>query len=243
MAGREDVDRRDDTVVQVARLVAAHPVLAEDLVLRGGVALQHFVLPEPTRRCTGLEYARLHATPIGPVLDALRTVAADAGLRIRTEVRARPRVYLAAGSPVSDGSSPSSRPHRIRVDLETRELHPCLPVRTAPVPTYATEELVALVLREVYRRSRGRDLLDLWSALTAVEVDDRLVVDAFRAACASGDLGRVGRGAMVARLHRHLARPGYRDDVDGWRLGAARAFTAEAAVELTTARILVRLPA
>jgi hypothetical protein len=109
------------------------------------------------------------------------------------------------------------------------------------VLTYAADELLGLILRELYRRSRSRDLFDLWVGLTHLAVDDAVVVDAFRDACARTPIGRVGRGAFVARLHRHLARPGYTVDLEGLPV-AATGFTSPGAARTVTDRLLARLP-
>lgn len=215
--------------------MAADPLLGDELVLRGGTALHHFVLPQPLRRCLGLEYARRSAAPIGPVLDALRDLAHRHDLRVRTEVRDLPRVYL------TDAQWPGPTGARVRLDLETRETHPRLPLVRLAVLTHSRDELLGLILRELYRRSRSRDLFDLWVGLTHLAVDDAVVVDAFRHACARTPLGRVGRGAFVARLHRHLARPGYTVDLDALSVGAV-GFTPQKAARTITDRLLARLP-
>jgi hypothetical protein len=210
-------------------------LLGDELVLRGGAALHHFVLPQPLRRCLGLEYSRRTTTPIGPVLDGLRDLARACELRVRTEVRDRPRVYLA------DARWPDPVGVRVRVDLETRETQPRLPLVRVAVLTHATDELLGLILRELYRRSRSRDLFDLWSGLNHLAVDDAVIVDVFRHACSQTSLGRVGRGAFVARLHRHLARRGYTGDLAGLPV-AATGFTTREATDMITERLLTRLP-
>ena len=227
--------RGDELATACALAVAANPLLRDELVLRGGVALHHFVLPAPLRRCLGLEYARRTTTPIGPVLDALRALARAHELRIRTEVRDRPRVYL------TDANRPGSHSVRVRLDLETRETQPRLPLVRRTVLTCATDELLGLILRELYRRSRSRDLFDLWAGLTHLAVDDAVVVDVFRDACARTPLGRVGRGAFVARLHRHLARPAYPADLEGLPVDAT-GYSPQGAASMITDQLLARLP-
>lgn len=245
-----DAAARDLLLTQVAIVISSHPVLGGELVLRGGFALHRLVLPHPLRCCVSLEYARRSTTGIGAALDALREVAMSTGFSIRTEVRARPRVYLSPLSSATHGRE------RLRIDFETREIHPLRPyVRRhltmsthrftggAAVLTYDTAELLGLVLRELYRRSRSRDLFDLWVGLTRVEVDDALVLSAFDHACLLAGLGTVRRGMFVARLHRHLARPAFTRDLEGLAAAGACLFEPTAAASLVTGRLLDRLPA
>ena len=189
---------RDLLLTRVAVAVASHPQLRDELLLRGGLALHRLVLPAPLRACVDLEYARRSASGIGAVLDALREAAGEVGLAVRTEVRPLPRAYL---TPIWPGTPGRLRLH---VDLETRETQPSLPpVRRQlttsgdadgpTVLTYDTVELVGLLFRELYQRSRSRDLFDLWVALDRCEVDDTAVLAAFHHACRLAGLGRIHR--------------------------------------------------
>jgi len=238
---------RDLLLTRVAVAVASHPALRDELVLRGGLALHRLVLPTPLRACVALEYSRRSTSGIGAVLDALRDAAGKVGLALRTEVRHLPRVYLTpawAGPP--DGL-------RLRVDLETRETRSSLPPVRRPVTasgdadgptvlTYDTAELLGLLLRELYRRSRSRDLFDLGVGLERRGVDDAAVLETFRRACRFAGLGRIPRGAFAARLHRHLARPAFTRDLEGLVGAVDRDFDPTAASALVTRRLLDRLP-
>jgi hypothetical protein len=49
----------------------------------------------------------------------------------------------------------------------------------AYIGTYMIEELLGTKLRALYQRKKGRDLYDLWLALTLLEVEDDKVIDCF----------------------------------------------------------------
>jgi predicted nucleotidyltransferase component of viral defense system len=238
---------RDLLLARVAVAVASHPALRDELVLRGGLALHRLVLSAPLRACVALEYTRRGTSGIGAVLDALRDAASEVGFAVRTEVRHLPRAYL---TPAWSGAPARLR---LRVDLETRETEPWSPpvrrqlttsgdVDGPTVLTYDTAELLGLLLRELYRRSRSRDLFDLWVALERCGVDDTAVLAAFRHACRLAGLGRIPRGTFVARLHRHRARPAFTRDLEGLVGAGARDFEPTVASALVTRRLLDRLP-
>ena len=67
----------------------------------------------------------------------------------------------------------------------------------ALVQTFQPEELVATKLRALYQRKKGRDLYDLWLALSILELDPKAIVLAARRA------GRVAR--LVASRAASLA--------------------------------------
>lgn len=48
------------------------------------------------------------------------------------------------------------------------------------VPTYQLDELLATKLRALYQRKKGRDLFDLWCALTLGGVNVEKVLEAFK---------------------------------------------------------------
>jgi hypothetical protein len=240
---------RDLLLTRLVIAVASHPFLGSELALRGGVALHHLALSRPARCCTSLEYARGSGGPIGPTLDAFRDVAAKAGYRMRSEVRDRPRISLSR--PPVDVLDHA----RLRVDIETRETHPLQPSPrrrvTGPtglsgaevrVLTYTTEDLLGFLLRELYRRSRSRDLFDVWAGLTHLDADDGLVLAAFSHACTLAELGAIGRGAFLARLHRHLERPTFTRDLTDLPATAARDFEPETAARVVVTRLIDLLP-
>lgn len=103
--------------------------------------------------------------PIGPVLDALREVAA------------------AVESPWWSGG----------VD----------------VLTFEPAELIATKLRALYQRRKGRDLFDLWLALTQTALDPDDILACFEPYRPDG----YTRPAAIENLEEHLTHGGFRDDL------------------------------
>lgn len=169
--------------------IANHERLGEELAFRGGTCLHKLWLPEPARYSEDLDYVRRTETGIGPHLDALTELATSIGLRrIGTDT---------GGSIVNakfEGDSTSSA-GRIRVKIEiniaeTASFNERVEVPyevdspwwsgSAQIDTFAVEELLGTKLRALYQRSKGRDLFDLWCAMTQLSLDDEQIVAAFR---------------------------------------------------------------
>ena len=81
---------------------------------------------------------------------------------------------------------------RLKVEINTREHFSVFGLYRPPfivrnpwfsgevrICTYRLEELLGTKLRALYQRKKGRDLYDLWLALTSLEIDDRKVVKCF----------------------------------------------------------------
>ncbi|CAN5474868.1 hypothetical protein BH23ACT9_BH23ACT9_02170 [soil metagenome] len=173
--------------------IANHPLLGEELVFRGGTCLHKLALPTPLRYSEDLDYVRATHGPIGPILDAMREIAEGLGMDTNTDVGSFPKVRLRA--PFESGSGRM----RVKIEINTYETSPARPHRRAPyrvesawwsgaaeVLTFQPEELVATKLRALFQRKKGRDLFDLWVALTVLGLDPA------RSWCA---LARTGRTA------------------------------------------------
>lgn len=152
-----------------------HPMLASELVFRGGTCLHQVVLANPLRYSEDLDFVRRTHTGIGQVFDALRDVAAGVGLRVRgTDVGQHPKIRLTAASEDDPNLS-----LRIKVEINTHETSPADPPVTrrfsvdsswfsgeTQVRTFTDAELFSTKIRALYQRKKGRDLFDMWLGLT-----------------------------------------------------------------------------
>jgi len=76
-------------------------------------------------------------------------------------------------------------------------------------------EMLGTKMRALFQRERGRDLFDLYWALTHASppVDPRIIVDAFRHYLEL-EAATAGRGEFVAALKSRLAKRGFRRDME-----------------------------
>lgn len=193
-----------------------HPVLGEELIFRGGTCLHKVVLPEPLRYSEDLDYVRATHGPIGPILDAIREVGSRLGMDVNTDVGSYPKVRLRA--PFESGAGLM----RVKIEINTYETSPARPHRRATyrvesgwwsgsgeVLTFQPEELVATKLRALFQRKKGRDLFDLWLALTVLGLDPVEIVACFEPYRPDGYTAERARHG----LEEHVADVGFRDDL------------------------------
>lgn len=171
--------------------VANHELLGKALAFRGGTCLQKLHLPTPIRYSEDLDYVRTDMEPrLGPIFDALRSIATEIGLsehqRKFPDRNSNMGTIWFDAEPTAGGGL-----IRIKVESNVAETQPFRPLVTqrlavasrwwdgeADVLTYELEDLLGTKLRALYQRRKGRDLFDLWIALTRLQPDEKQIVAA-----------------------------------------------------------------
>lgn len=223
--------------------IADHPILGDELVLRGGTCLHKVHLQHPLRYSEDLDYVRATHGPIGRVLDALREVAAVVGMDVATDVSQFPKALLRSNFESGGGRL------QVKVEINTYETSPTRPhvrlpheVETpwwsgrAEVLTFEPAELIATKLRALYQRRKGRDLFDLWLALTEMGVDPDDILTCFAPYRPDGYTA----ATAVANLQEHVADRGFREDLLDL-VAEAAGFDVDVAAGLVTDELLRRL--
>lgn len=82
----------------------------------------------------------------------------------------------------------------------------------AQLRTYHLEELLGTKLRALYQRKKGRDLFDLWLALTSTEVDPGGIAQCFHRYMEFGETP-VSQAVLEANLKMKMADPTFNRDV------------------------------
>lgn len=217
--------------------------LGGELVFRGGTCLHKVHLRAPLRYSEDLDYVRVTHGPIGPILDALREIAMGVGMEFRRDVSAFPKAFFRSAF---EGTAARLQ---IKVEINTYETSPARPhVRLphviespwwsgrADVLTFQPGELVATKLRALYQRRKGRDLFDLWLALTEMKLSPDEILACFGLYRPDGYTGALA----IANLHEHLEHPAFRNDiVDLVRPGTG--FDADVAAALVVDELFSRV--
>jgi predicted nucleotidyltransferase component of viral defense system len=176
---------QDLLLSQAICAISNHSYLGDELAFRGGTALHKLHTAQPYRYSEDLDYVRSTAGGISDLTKALTEVGQVLGYKANTRVGEHPKVYWRTDA--ADGS-----PIRIKIEVNTYERSPALdhtriPYQvnsawwsgTANVKTFQPPELVATKIRALYQRSKGRDVFDLWIALTELNTDPDMIVTAF----------------------------------------------------------------
>lgn len=209
----EDWQVEQDLVLSRALVdIFSDETVAEHAVFRGGTALHKLFFDPPGRYSEDIDLVQRHAGPIGPLVDAIRSVL-DPWL-------GQPRWKAGQGRftlyyRFETTMAPVVRA-RVKLEINTREhfaVHgfaarafevrsACFSGRTE-IPTYSLPELLGTKLRALYQRKKGRDLFDLDLALSHPEFDADRLLEAFEQYMAFGETP-VSRAQFEANMDAKL---------------------------------------
>lgn len=220
------------------------PMLSKELVFRGGTCLHKLYLPTARRYSEDLDFVRRSAGPIAPITQSLTALGEAIGFEVSTRISAQPKVYLRT-------LSATDMPLRIKLEMNTHERSPARPLAAVPhvvssswwsgeaeVMTFQPEELVATKIRAIFQRKKGRDLFDLWLALTELQLAPDAILAAYSIYAPEG----LTANRSVRDLRDKIQDRTFRNDlaalVDPWPDG----YSIETAAELVIETLLSRIP-
>jgi predicted nucleotidyltransferase component of viral defense system len=198
------------------------PLIRIGLLFRGGTALHKLFLPPAARYSEDLDLVQRTASPIGPVISAIRSIG-DALL-------GKPKIRQKEDSVIllfrTNSEIPPVVPLRVKVEINTREHFSAFPTIHKPfsvqsrwfsgealVQTYSLEELLATKLRALYQRKKGRDLFDIWYGVTEGKADPKKIVLGFARYLEAGNL-MISIGQMRNNLQLKIKEIGFLRDIE-----------------------------
>jgi predicted nucleotidyltransferase component of viral defense system len=217
-----DAQIEQDLVLSRAMVeVFNDPTCLTALAFRGGTALHKLFLQPAGRYSEDLDLVQVEPGPIGPVIGALRAKL--------TPWLGEPRWKQGEGIVTLiyrfQSEVPPVVPLRLKVEINTREHFTHLGFKDLPfavespwfkgkamMKTYHLEELLGTKLRALYQRKKGRDLFDLWLALTSTDVDPGGIAQCFHRYMEFGETP-VSRPILEANLKLKLEDPMFNRDV------------------------------
>lgn len=209
-----DAQVEQDLVISRALVeIFSAPEIASRLAFRGGTALFKLHLRPPARYSEDIDLVQIKSEPIGETFDAVRA-ALDPWLGSPNFDLKKDRVNLRYRFSSEDQPS---KPMRLKIEINSREHFTVLGhVQTAfamqsrwwngsaKITTFALEEMLGTKLRALYQRRKGRDVFDLWYALTQGSASPEQIVACFdRYMREGGD--RVSRTMFEKNLQEKLS--------------------------------------
>ena len=172
------------------------PAVAEQATFRGGTALHKLFFDPAGRYSEDVDLVQRDAGPIGELVDAIRA-ALDPWLGKPSWKQGKGRFTLYYRFETT--FVPVVR-MRLKVEINTREHFSVLGLQRreyqvsnpwfsgrAEIATYSFAEVLGTKMRALYQRKKGRDLFDLWLALTGQDVDPDEIVRCFTEYMAFGE--------------------------------------------------------
>ncbi|HRZ41292.1 MAG TPA: nucleotidyl transferase AbiEii/AbiGii toxin family protein [Bacteroidales bacterium] len=163
--------------------------LADSLAFRGGTALHKLYLQPQPRYSVDIDLVQVRSEPIKETVQRLQSSLAFLGKSTVKPKRDGTQIICRF-----DSEHPPSISMRLKVETNTREHFTVLGLEQCPfsvksswfdgnclITTYRLEELLGTKLRALYQRKKGRDLCDLYVALTQKpELDTDILLHSYR---------------------------------------------------------------
>jgi len=162
--------------------------LAEHLAFRGGTALHKLYLQPQHRYSEDIDLVQINSEPISETINKIREVLSFLGEpKIKQKAHNNTLVFR------FNSEIPPVVPIRLKVEINTREHFNVLELRkykfsvnnqwfsgSCSTTTYHLEELLGTKLRALYQRRKGRDLFDLYKAISTHKVNIENVIRCYR---------------------------------------------------------------
>lgn len=184
---QEDFQVEQDLVIERALMaIYSDEYLKERLAFRGGTALHKLYLSPAARYSEDIDLVQITAEPFGPIMDRLREVLSFLGDKpIRKQKQHNNTL-------VYRFDSEGGIPLRLKVEVNCREHHTIYGIQDVKhamqsewytgevlIPTYELAELLGTKMRALYQRRKGRDLFDMWFAITQANADPNTIIEAW----------------------------------------------------------------
>lgn len=158
--------------------------LRENLAFRGGTALHKLFLSPQSRYSDDIDLVQVSAGPIKETYNHIREALAFLGEpKVRQKLNNNTLIFRLMSDTVPQ------LPIRLKVEINCKEHFSVLPMQSVPfkvenrwfsgeceILTYQLDELIGTKLRALYQRRKGRDLFDLYLALTKASVNEENVI-------------------------------------------------------------------
>lgn len=159
--------------------------LANHLAFRGGTALHKLYLSPQPRYSEDIDLVQIKAEPIKETIDRIRHILAFLGKPVIKQKANNNTLVFRFESEIAP-----VMPLRLKVETNCREHFSVLGITKFPfsvesqwytdnceITTYQLEELLGTKLRALYQRGKGRDLFDLYTAITQKNLNlDKILV-------------------------------------------------------------------
>jgi len=162
--------------------------LASQLAFRGGTALHKLYLSPQVRYSEDIDLVQINSGPIGQILLRLGEVLDFLPGKVVKQKRYNNTMLFRMESEI-----PPILPIRLKIEINCFEHFNELGLIKVPffienswfsgnceLTTYVLDELLGTKLRALYQRKKGRDLFDLYKALTITEADPNLIIRCYK---------------------------------------------------------------
>ena len=185
----EDAQVEQDLVIEKAMLeLFSDPFLQERLAFRGGTALHKIFLKPQVRYSEDIDLVQIKAEPIKDTISAIRKQLDFLGKPVVKQKANNNTIVYRFESEI-----PPVINLRLKIEINCREHFTVLGYKeieykientwangSCNLIAFEAEELLGTKLRALYQRKKGRDLFDLYHALTNLDLDTNKLINVYK---------------------------------------------------------------
>jgi predicted nucleotidyltransferase component of viral defense system len=164
-------------------------LLKNSLAFRGGTALHKLYLKPQIRYSEDIDLVQINSEPINPILKRIRERLVFLGTKrtVKQHIHNNTVIYR------FETEIPPVINMRLKIEINTREHLNILGLKEIPfevnnswfsgqclITGYEIEELLSTKLKALYQRKKGRDLFDLFWALTHLDIDTKKLIHCYK---------------------------------------------------------------
>jgi predicted nucleotidyltransferase component of viral defense system len=180
---------QDLVICRALVAIFSDDLLSRSLAFRGGTALHKLFLNPQPRYSEDIDLVQINNEPFGPIIDKLRLQLSFLGKpKIKQKENNNTIIYR------FESEFPPVQSLRLKVETNCREHFNILGLHQFPftvenswfnghceITTYKLEELLGTKFRALYQRKKGRDLFDMYKALTMFPaLDTNLILQCYK---------------------------------------------------------------
>lgn len=220
----EDAQVEQDLVIEKALLeLFANPFLQERLAFRGGTALHKLFLKPQVRYSEDIDLVQIKAEPIKDTLSVVRKQLSFLGKPVvKQKANNNTLVYRFESEilPVIN--------LRLKIEINCREHFTVLGYKelqyaientwatgSCQLITFEAEEMLGTKLRALYQRKKGRDLFDLYYALTNLDLDASALIKCYKEYMAFSVENPPTQRQFLLNMEEKLQDPDFEGDIYG----------------------------
>ncbi len=219
---QDDFQVEQDLVIERAFMsIYNGEYLRKRLAFRGGTALHKLYLSPAARYSEDIDLVQITPEPFGPIMDNLREALSFLGDKPVRKQKQQNNTLIYRFD------SEAGVPLRLKVEVNCREHHTIFGIQEVKyimqsgwysgevlIPTYSVPELLGTKMRALYQRKKGRDLFDLWFAITQMNIDSAKIIEAWNFYMAKEN-NRVSKNDFLENLERKIRDPDFLNDMEG----------------------------
>lgn len=222
--------------------------LASQLAFRGGTALHKLYLAPQSRYSEDIDLVQINSGPIKPILSRLGEVLDFLPGRSVKQKRYNNTMLFRMESEV-----PPVVPIRLKVEINCFEHFNELGLVKVPfsmenswfsgnceLTTYALDELLGTKLRALYQRKKGRDLFDLYKAISITEVDPEVIIRCYKRYMDFSVSKPPTYKQFIQNMESKMIDPDFSEDMDNL-IRYDEAYDMQEAYEIVKEKIIDRL--